>query len=154
MWTSHRRFTEDGWRYLDRALDETYADFTAKVAAGRNLSPEAVEKAAKGQVWSGEDAFALGLVDRLGGYREARALVREGLGLGPDDTIAFAIFPEPRDSWKAMLEDILSGNLTTEASSSLLRSLARVARVLNAFDGAIELLGGSGRVEGLPAPRP
>ena len=151
LWSSNRGFDEEEWRVLERSLDETYADFTSKVAAGRNLSPEAVENAAKGQVWSGTDAVAMGLVDRLGGYHEAQEIIRESLGLEPDAALAFAPFPEPRDPWRAVLESLFSGRFASDGFTSFARSLAGAMRVLNALEDGLRVLSGDGRVEELSA---
>ena len=64
-------FSPHGRERLDHLLDTTYAGFKNRVAAGRHMSADAVEAVAKGRVWSGEDAKARGLVDRLGGYSVA-----------------------------------------------------------------------------------
>ena len=57
-----------------------YATFVARVAEGRGLSTQAVERVAQGRVWSGARARALGLVDAIGGpleaLREARRRAR------------------------------------------------------------------------------
>ena len=53
-----------------------YQSFVAKVAAGRNMSLEAVDSIAKGQVWTGKTAKTLGLVDELGGIEAAETLMR------------------------------------------------------------------------------
>ena len=58
-------------RALQALLDATYTGFKNHVAAGRHMSPDAVEAVAKGRVWTGEDAKAHGLVDALGGYGTA-----------------------------------------------------------------------------------
>ncbi len=152
LWSANHPFDEAGWDHLNRSLDETYADFTAKVADGRGLAAEQVEAAAGGRVWSGADAKARGLVDRLGGYREAIALAKEKIGLAPDKAIALTPFPEPRDPWKAVFEDLLSGDLSPSGTGSLLASLARTVRTLSAIDSFIQTLSGEARPEALRAP--
>lgn len=69
---------------LARSLDAVYADFLARVSDGRGLPPEAVEKVARGRVWTGADAAGNGLVDALGGFPAALAAVRDLIGLAPD----------------------------------------------------------------------
>lgn len=71
MGSAREEFTEAQVRMLDEELDRIYADFVAKVAAGRRMAPEAVEAVARGRVWTGADALRLGLVDELGGMRSA-----------------------------------------------------------------------------------
>src|SRR5262249_51923168 len=56
--------------------DRIYADFTGKVASGRNMTPAQVHEIARGRVWTGADAAANGLVDHLGGLDDAVALAR------------------------------------------------------------------------------
>jgi protease-4 len=56
---------------VQASIDHTYRDFTAKVAAARTSTPEKIDAVAQGRVWSGKDALARGLVDRLGSYGDA-----------------------------------------------------------------------------------
>lgn len=72
---------------MQASIDHTYRDFTAKVAAARKSTPEKVDAVAQGRVWSGKDALARGLVDRLGRYGDAlesaatRAKLAKGYGV-------------------------------------------------------------------------
>ena len=52
-----------------------------QVALGRNMSEAAVRKIAKGRAWTGHDALRHGLVDALGGLKEAMALAKQEAGL-------------------------------------------------------------------------
>ena len=52
-------------------IDRIYDGFVDRVATGRKLSPARVREIAKGRVWTGEQAKALGLVDSLGGFYDA-----------------------------------------------------------------------------------
>ncbi len=54
-------------------VNEIYADFLNIVAKGRKLDLEKVKSIAKGRVWIGEDALAIGLVDEIGGIKDAMA---------------------------------------------------------------------------------
>ena len=60
--------------------------------------------AAKGQVWTGEDAKARGLVDELGGYDAAIRLAREAAGIAAEAQVELRLFPERRDRFKALIE--------------------------------------------------
>ena len=84
MFSTNHPFSEDEWALVNSWLDHIYADFTGKVASGRGLSPERVHELARGRVWTGADALANGLVDRLGGLDLAAGLARDRAGL-PDD---------------------------------------------------------------------
>lgn len=58
---------------IQSLVDDIYDQFLTKVAEGRKLSKAAVHEIAQGRVWSGREAQKLGLVDELGGLREAIA---------------------------------------------------------------------------------
>ena len=83
MFSTTRPFSEEEWAKINSWLDRIYADFTGKVAVGRNMTPEQVHEVARGRVWTGADAAAIGLVDHLGGLDDAVALARRKAGL-PD----------------------------------------------------------------------
>jgi protease-4 len=76
MFTTTRPFSKEEWSKINSWLDRIYADFTGKVASGRNMTPARVHEIARGRVWTGADAAANGLVDQLGGLDDAVALAR------------------------------------------------------------------------------
>jgi protease IV len=76
MFTTTRPFSKEEWSKINSWLDRIYADFTGKVASGRNMTQEQVHEIARGRVWTGADAAANGLVDYLGGLDDAVALAR------------------------------------------------------------------------------
>jgi len=76
MFTTTRPFSKEEWSKINSWLDRIYADFTGKVASGRNMTPAQVDEIARGRVWTGADAAANGLVDHLGGLDDAVALAR------------------------------------------------------------------------------
>jgi protease-4 len=65
---------------LDRELEHVYRAFLGVVAKGRGRSIEEIERVAQGRVWTGADAHAHGLVDRLGGFEEALESLRVRIG--------------------------------------------------------------------------
>jgi len=83
MFSSLEPFSDTEWTLVNDWLDHIYADFTAKVASGRGMTPEQVHQVAKGRVWTGADALAHGLVDELGGLDRAVAVARQRAGLPP-----------------------------------------------------------------------
>jgi protease-4 len=58
---------------LQTAIDGAYRQFTTVVATARKSTPEKIHELAQGRVWTGPDAQARGLVDRLGSYGDALA---------------------------------------------------------------------------------
>ncbi len=72
-----RTLSEPMRRLLQASIEHGYGRFVALVAEGRGLSPEAVDAVAQGRIWTGEQAMARGLVDRLGGLDDAIARAAE-----------------------------------------------------------------------------
>ena len=154
FWSMNQDFSEDAWAGLQGLLDRTYEDFTGKVARGRALAPEQVLQAAKGQVWTGEDALELGLVDQLGGLQRAVALAREAAGIGPSAPIRIEVFPEPGDPFEDLLHQALGGEIKSSGALALLGVLARVARAVVPLAEALERLTGDPRAQSLRAREP
>ena len=144
-WSSARDFTEAEWVQVEASLDRIYADFTRKVAEGRDLPMDKVQNIAEGRVWSGADAYQIGLVDALGGYRRAFALAREAAGLEPDAPIQVRVFPEQRDPVQALIEDTLGEALEAPGMDAMARGLARIVRALSRVAGVLERLDGGHR---------
>jgi protease-4 len=64
-------FTDSQRAAFSKAIDQVYDGFIARVSEGRRLPLARVREIAKGRVWTGEQAKALGLVDQLGGLYDA-----------------------------------------------------------------------------------
>ena len=56
---------------LQLTINHGYEEFLARVGKARKMTRDQVDKIARGRIWSGEDAKALGLVDQLGGLTDA-----------------------------------------------------------------------------------
>ncbi len=138
-WSMNRDFTPEEWARLQDTLDRVYRDFTGKVADGRSLSPEEIVAAAKGQVWSGEDARALGLVDELGGLKAALMLAAEAAGR-PGERPEVIELPEPRDPFRALMEDLFAGQVELARWHAVLRDLARLAARLEPLMEALDTM--------------
>jgi protease-4 len=77
-------------------MKDVYRLFTSKVAAGRKMDMERVEKLAGGRVFTGRMAKELGLVDRLGTLEDAIDEARKLAGLKADEPVERLLLPEPR----------------------------------------------------------
>jgi protease-4 len=66
---------------LTKIMDQSYRTFLSRVAEGRKMSPDAVERVAEGRVWAGQTARELGLVDKLGSLSDAIASAAQKAGL-------------------------------------------------------------------------
>jgi protease-4 len=93
MLSEVRGFTPGERTALREDMASLYTTFVARVAEGRGLSADAVEKVAQGRVWSGARAHALGLVDALGGPLEALREVRRRAGLREGERVLVEAHP-------------------------------------------------------------
>jgi len=89
-------YTPEQWAAINRQADVIYDDFTRKVASGSKMPLAKVHEVAKGRIWTGSDAKEKGLVDTLGGFWAAAAILRPMAGLSPTETIVFKTFPRKK----------------------------------------------------------
>lgn len=69
----NRKLTPKELESIQNEVDEIYDQFLGRVAEGRKLTKEQVNEVARGRVWTGFDAKKIGLIDELGGLKEAIA---------------------------------------------------------------------------------
>ncbi len=91
MFSSRRGFDDSERERIAAAIDAVYDDFVAKVAEGRHRSVDEIHAIARGRVWTGSDALANGLVDQLGGLRDALKIARDRAGLPADAPLRHAL---------------------------------------------------------------
>lgn len=111
-----RRFNPEERRALAEFIDRGYAAFLARVAEGRDLTPEQTEEIAQGRVWTGAQAKERRLVDHLGGYTTALARARALAQLSPDEPIQVRRFPAAQSPFEELRQ--LFG-VSAEAASTL-----------------------------------
>ena len=66
-----RALTPARRQLLQASVDHAYTDFLRRVGDGRKKSVDDVDKIAQGRVWAGIDAERIGLIDHLGGLKDA-----------------------------------------------------------------------------------
>lgn len=77
-------FSDSERSAVQRAMQQTYDTFLARVHAGRKLEGANLTQVAEGRIMSGKRARAGGLVDKVGGLQEALAEARSKAGLPAD----------------------------------------------------------------------
>lgn len=131
-WTQSKDFTPAQRARLAQWLDRVYDDFTSKVSQNRNLTREAVEKIAKGRIWTGEDAKKLGLVDELGGLPKALALVRKAARLQDNAPVRLKVYPE-KSRFLAFISGLKLIGVDDNADSSLVRAYEEALPLIKTF---------------------
>jgi protease-4 len=79
-----RSLSADVRTLLQSSVDHAYAEFLQRVGEGRKKSVEDIDKIAQGRVWAGADAERIGLVDHLGGLKDAIAAAAKLADLSGD----------------------------------------------------------------------
>ena len=96
LWSMTEGFTPDQRERVNALLDASYKTFVTNVATARKIPLEKMPDIAKGRVWTGQQAKALGLVDELGGYDVTLGALRKKLNLTAEDAIDFEQYPPPQ----------------------------------------------------------
>lgn len=76
-----RQMTPKEEAYFQSLVDNMYGQFVHDVAVGRHSTDAKITPLATGQVWTGEQALPLGLIDVQGGYREALIDTARSVGI-------------------------------------------------------------------------
>ncbi len=77
----YRSMNEEDRKYFQGYVDDAYQQFVGVVAEARRMEKSKVLQYADGRVFTGQQALAFGLVDRLGTYQDALALAAETAGI-------------------------------------------------------------------------
>jgi protease-4 len=115
MWTGVQDYTPAEWQRFEAFLDRVYADFTSKVAEGRQLPMDKVLAIAKGRIWTGQDAKELGLVDELGGFDTALTLAKKSANIPEKEPVKIVVFPRKKTLWQSLVERGTAENSNKEA---------------------------------------
>lgn len=126
MFYDYQPFTKDQkdaqWRWLDRI----YQDFSHKVAEGRGMKWEEVDRIGQGRVWTGADAMDLGLVDHVGGMSLALERARALADLPEDRPVRLKFYPSEKTLWEVITSS--DDDVLTAASTRTLRGLVEIVR--------------------------
>lgn len=129
----------EAWTESQRAayrgqMEQVYEDFTQRVADGRDLPLERVLEIARGRVWTGQQALDLGLVDEIGGFRDAIAVAKQLAGIAPESDVRLRRFPRERTPLEAFQEmfGVTADTAETAARLNALMELPEVQAALQA----------------------
>jgi protease IV len=113
-------FTPEQRAHQEAEADLVYADFVQRAAEGRNLTIEAVDRVARGRVWTGADALERGLIDELGGFRTALRRAKVLAGLDEDTDVRLVSYPG------SSLLDMVRPRASSQPAASLPDALVAV----------------------------
>jgi protease IV len=114
---------------LQSSVDHAYDEFLQRVAEGRKKTVQDIDKIAQGRVWAGVDAQRIGLVDHLGGLKDATDAAAKLAQLGSDYDVDYI---EPELSLREQLfMQLRSEGVALMQTAGLLSPQSEVTRVLD-----------------------
>jgi protease-4 len=129
-------FTPEQRARMEEQLHATYELFLARVAAGRDTTPERIDAVAQGRVWTGRQAVELELVDELGGLETALQLAKQRAKLDPAKDVELVVYPPKRTVYD-LLADPFGASVSGARAVGLLRSPE--GRLLEAAASTLQL---------------
>ncbi len=96
---------------VQEGIEETYSTFLDRVSEGRKISVAAADSLAQGRVWSGSDATRLGLVDELGGLKDAIAGAASLAGL---ESYGIKKYPKYKSGFERFMESFASASVQSK----------------------------------------
>jgi len=158
--------SEEDKKLFAQTIDHMYQEFIGKVAEGRSMKVEDVDRLGQGRVYTGTQALELGLVDEIGGLQEAFQSAKKLAGL--DETMLYPIyryeperlslarcFKSPKEFSKCLQQGAwinIGEELRTAAGGS--RDALRVQRIEIRLRRLAELIEGEGALALWPGALP
>jgi protease-4 len=89
MFSGLRKMTSEEVAAIENLQKVSYDEFIQAVVAGRKMSTEEVEAAAQGQLYTGNQALELKLIDELGGFSDAVDLAKKEAEIAGEPRMVF-----------------------------------------------------------------
>lgn len=102
----HRPLSDFERKKIEQSVERVYSTFLTRVSEGRNMTVEQVDAIGMGRIWSGTNALEIGLVDELGGLKEAMAKAAELAEVTDFDQVEY---PEVKDPFEEFMKNIFGG---------------------------------------------
>ncbi|MFA6572042.1 MAG: signal peptide peptidase SppA, partial [Bacteroidota bacterium] len=126
-------YTDNDKAKLYSIAKPIYDRFLNKVAKNRHKTYDQVRAIAKGRVWSGADAYKLGLVDVLGGMETALSIAKKRIGVPDSMKVFVQIYPEKEDPMVVLLKAFGLEKDDEESMGESLKLTTTIAKIFG-FD--------------------
>ncbi len=100
----HRKLTKREKKLLQDLIMDIQDQFVNAVAKGRNLPLEKIKKIADGRIFSGAQAKELGLVDKLGNFRDAVEVAKDLAHIKGEPSLVYPSKQKP-GLWDVLFEN-------------------------------------------------
>jgi protease-4 len=129
LFSTFRGFTEEERKNLKKEILWIYDQFLTKVAQGRRMKKEEVDKIGKGRVWTGSQAKEIGLADEIGGLSRAIQMAKHLAGIPEEEEVKLVIWPKKISLFRALF-----GRKTVQANFPVDHRLQNILRTLQALE--------------------
>ena len=131
-----RGFSADESAAMQQFVNRGYKLFLQRVADGRGMTPEEVDKIAQGRVWTGNQALKIKLVDRLGTLDDAVAEAAKRAELSD-----YKVIQSPaKESWtERLLSETLKPDYLEQKLKTCLGEYYEPLRFVSTLSGKPEL---------------
>jgi len=100
----NRKVSEYERQVIQNGVNKVYEDFVERVADGRSSTFDEIHAIAEGRVWSGTQALEVGLIDTIGGLKDAIKTAALMSGLEDYETIAY---PKRKvEPWEILINNL------------------------------------------------
>lgn len=134
-WTMTRPQTEEEMQQLEESTTWYYDKFVQKISESRNMEPEYVDSVGQGRTWLGEDALEVGLVDELGGLKDA---IQHAAQLADLDDDSYRVTDYPHgNNLDDMINALLEGrelDVSVDPATGLIRQVQKDLEWLKSFN--------------------
>jgi protease-4 len=110
-------FSDKDKSQLYKIAEGIYKRFVSRVAESRGKTFAETRAIAKGRVWTGEEGFKIGIVDKLGGLQTAIDLAKARLGVSKETKAYIQTWPKKEDGIKSLLRQFGIDKSDDESSS-------------------------------------
>lgn len=117
----NKKLTTEEMSIIQEEVDKIYDDFLFRVASGRKMSKEQVNRLARGRVWTGQDALKNGLVDEIGGIKSAIKYAQEITKSDADKILYYPTYEE--EPFEMILEKLKEDDMIKGAEVTLSQEL-------------------------------
>lgn len=104
MYSLVRPLDTQEYAYIQKGIEAVYERFLDNVSQGRSMTREDVDEIGQGRVWTGSDAYGIGLVDELGTIEDA---IRYAATLGGEEDLSkwnLVSYPKPANPMEEIME--------------------------------------------------
>ncbi len=113
IYSDYRDFSDDEWALVREEHWAFYRGWIEEIARFREMPVDSIDSLGRGRVWTGTQAAANGLIDGVGGMREAVSAACELAGIADSSRVVLVHYPKRT----TILQEILSRNILEDAAS-------------------------------------